>query len=118
MSEWHEKGLREAVSSTLGWAGVVFATVIVGFCAGYWIGHREITALDQTVQAFLWLPFLWLGFRQVLVAYVVTALAFYLPLRSDLARVRITAAGVNLVTWFVIILWIVEQSKDSKFFRF
>src|SRR5258707_122494 len=105
MDESFGRALREA----LAWAGVLVATVVVGFCAGYWIGHREITGM-QTLTAFVSLPLLWLAFPRLLLAFAVTGLAWYLPrhYESRRPRIRIVAAGVNLGVWLVIVLTIVE----------
>ena len=118
MSEWHEKGVGQAVTSTFGWATIILVTLLIGFCAGYWIGHREFTEVNQILGAFLGIPFLWLGFRQVILAYIIAFLTFYLPLRSESLCLRVGPAGVNLVTWFVVVLWIVEESKAMKFFHY
>ena len=118
MYEWIEKGFREAVGSTLVWASVIIATLIAGFCAGYWIGHQGITSADKTFNAFLWLPFLWLGLPQVILGYVVTLVAWFLPLRYDSGRLRLGAAGANLVVWLVLVVWIVERTRDAKWFHF
>ncbi len=118
MKEWWGRGIEQAVSSTLGWAAVIVGTLALGFCAGYWIGHREIMAPGRTLTAFLWLPFLWLLFPQVFLGYGVTVVAWYLPMRYESGRLRIVAASANLLVWLVIIDWIVEQTADAKFFRF
>jgi hypothetical protein len=103
MTEWFEKVARGALGSTLGWAGVVIATLVCGFCAGYWIGHREVTGMEKTLTAFAQLPLLWLGFSQMFLAYAVTALAWYLPLHFESYRLRIVAAGTNFVIWLVVV---------------
>ena len=118
MNEWYEKAVRDALGSTLGWWATIFVTTVAGFCAGYWIGHREFTDASTTFHAFLFIPFLWLGFRPIVIAYVVVVAAFYFPLRIESVRLRVAAASVNLVTWLLIIWWIVEESKDGKFFRY
>jgi hypothetical protein len=118
MNEWFEKAMRDALGSAFGWACVIIATLVTGFCAGYWIGHRAVTGAEQTLKAFAQLPLLWLGFSQMFFAYVITALAWYLPLRYESHRLRFVAAGTNFVTWLIVIVSVVEQSKDAKFFHY
>jgi hypothetical protein len=118
MNERFEKAMCEAVGTTLGWACVIIATLVAGFCIGYWIGHRAVTGAEQTLEAFAQLPLLWLGFSQMFVAYAVTALAWYLPLRYESYRLRLVAAGTNFVTWLIVVVSVVEQSKDAKFFHY
>lgn len=109
--------ILEAVSSVLGWAATTLLTTCVGFCLGYWIGHGAISA-TQTLHAFIMIPFLWLGFWQMFVAYGVTGLAFYLPLRYEAVSLKIVAITVNLLTWSVIIHSIVVATLHSKFWHF
>jgi hypothetical protein len=118
MSEWFSRAVCEAVTSTLGWTGVILLTLVAGFWAGYAIGHREFTDLAQTLTALTYVPFLWLGFSQVFFAYGVTALAWYLPLRYDSRWLRIVAAVANLLTWLVVVVSVVRQSANAKFFRY
>jgi hypothetical protein len=118
MKEWPERALGDAFSSLLGWTAAIAATLVLGFCAGYWIGHGEITSVEQTLGAFLWTPFLWLGHLEIVIAYAVLGLTWYLPLHYDSRRLRITAASANFLVWALVIGWIVVKTADWKFFRF
>ncbi len=110
--------IREAVATLLGWTVVIALTLLVGFCAGYWIGHREVTGIRQTATPLARIPLLWLGFQQMFIAYGVTALAWYLPLHFESGWLKVGSAFVNLLTWLVVVYSVVEQSAHAKFFRY
>jgi hypothetical protein len=104
----------EAVSTMLGWTVVIVLTLIVGFCAGYWTGHHQITSIGQTVSAFVWIPILWLAFAQMFAAYAVTALAWYLPIYFERLWLKVCAVIATFSTWFLVIWSIVAQSDVTK----
>src|SRR6185369_10708203 len=110
MKDWFTSGITSAVSTLFGWAWVIFGTLVLGFCAGYWTGHRQVTGLDQTLTAFAWIPVLWLGNAEMFVAYAVTAVAWYLPPHYESGWFKIGAAVANCVVWLVVIHWIVVKT--------
>lgn len=118
MKEWFEIALDEAGSTLLKWAGVIASTLVVGFCAGYWLGHGEITSPEQTLVAFAWLWLLWLGNPEVFIAYAVTAVAWYLPPHYEARWLKVGCAVANLLAWFFTVYWVVVKTADGKFFRY
>ncbi len=97
---------------------MIAATVVVGFVAGYWIGHGEMTTVRKTAEAMLWLPVVWLGRPVVLLAYVSTALAWYLPIRFERGWARTAAlAALNAVIWTAVIGHEVRQCLHGKFWQ-
>lgn len=118
MNEWFGAALRNALTSTLGWAAVILATFVVGVCAGYWLGHGTVMSAERTFKMFLWLPFLWLNFPEMFLAYGVMALAWYLPLCYESRSLRIVAAGANLLVWLFVVRYVVVLNAGSKWFRF
>jgi hypothetical protein len=118
MKEWPERAVGDAFSSLAAWTGAIGATFVLGFGAGYWIGHGEITSIEQTCAAFVWVPLLWLGHVEMFAAYAVLFLAWYLPLRYESRRFQVGAASVNFLTWLIVIAWIVVKTSQWKFFRF
>ena len=110
--------LQEAIRDMFGWFLVVVGTLLLGFCAGYWIGHRQVFGFERMLDRILVVPFLWLGFKEIVIAYVVTGLAWYLPMRFDLNALRLTAAVTNFVVWLVVIWHIVVRTANDKFLAF
>ena len=106
-----------AITSVTGWVLVISTTVVIGFCCGYWIGHREVMGPTATLQAFAWVPLVWLGQPLILVPYAVTALALYLPIRFESRWLYIGAVIVTLLAWLVIVAIIVEATAHGKFWR-
>lgn len=118
MDEWFLKPFREAVISTFGWTGFMAGAMIVGFCAGYWIGHCEIVGPGETFAAFVLLPMIWIAFPQIIAAFVVMALAWYLPLHYDSLWLRLGAMAINAVVWLAVIASVVWQTDGAMFFRY
>ncbi len=110
--------IADASSTLFGWTVIIIATILAGFLLGYWIGHREFTPWNQSFGAMAYLPMLWLGSPEVLVAYIVTAFAWYLPMHHETLRIRIIAALVNFAVWLIAIIMVVERTKHAKFFQF
>jgi hypothetical protein len=110
--------IQQLVSDMFGWFLVVVGTLVAGFCAGYWIGHGEITGFERTMSRLLFVPFLWLGFRPMPLAYLVTWFAWYLPMRYDSNALRLTAAIANFFVWLFVVWFIVVRSAGDKFFAF
>jgi len=108
----------EAISTVWGWTMVIAGAMILGFVAGYWIGHRDIMPVERTAKAFAMIPLLWLRFKEVILAYVVTALAWYVPLHREEWQARLAAPIVTLLTWLGVIVSVVTQTHGSKFFKF
>jgi hypothetical protein len=108
----------EAISSVGGWTMVIVGSMILGFVAGYWVGHRQMMPAEQTVRAFAKIPILWLGFKEVILAYVITALAWYLPFHREEWQLRLGAPLVTFITWTGVIISVVTQTQGSKFFAF
>jgi hypothetical protein len=73
---------------------------------------------DRTAGAFAKIPLLWLGFKEVILAYLVTALAWYVPLQRDEWQMRLAAPLVTMLTWLGVIVSVVAQTQGSKLFRF
>ncbi|MDZ7615486.1 MAG: hypothetical protein U1E05_00690 [Patescibacteria group bacterium] len=109
--------VRGAFASVIGWTLLIAGGVLVGFLIGYWVGHGEITAAGRTCEAFMWLPVVWLGRPMVLIAFLATGLAWYLPLRYESTWLRVTAATANLLTWIVVIAVEVERCSQGKLWR-
>jgi hypothetical protein len=108
----------DAVSTVWGWTMVMAGAMVLGFVAGYWIGHRQMMPFDRTAGAFAKIPLLWLGFKEVILAYLVTALAWYVPLQRDEWQMRLAAPLVTMLTWLGVIVSVVAQTQGSKLFRF
>jgi len=118
MKDWFLSAFGEAISTLFGWACVIAMTQVLGFCAGYWLGHKEITGLNQTLGAFAWLPVLWLGNPEMFIAYAVLAVAWYLPPHYESGWLKIICAVANFLVWLVVIYCIVVKTADGKFFRY
>lgn len=118
MSEWFLNAIGEAFSSLFGWICAIVATLVFGFCAGYWIGHGEITEARKTLVAFAWIPLLWLGNPEMFFAYAMTALVWYLPLHFESGWLRISGVVANFLVWLIVVELIVVKTADGKFFRY
>jgi len=118
MKELLGQAMDEAGTNLLRWAGVIAVTLVLGFCAGYWTGHGEITGLRQTLVAFAWLPVVWLGNPELFLAYALTAAAWYLPPHYESRWLRFGSAAANFLVWFVVVYWVVVKTADGKFFRY
>jgi hypothetical protein len=118
MKEWFGEALDEASSTLLRWAGVMAITLVMGFCAGYWVGHGEITGARKTLLAFAWLPLLWLGNPELFIAYAVQGVAWYLPPHYESRWLKIGSAGANLLVWFLVVYCVVVKTAHGKFFRY
>jgi hypothetical protein len=116
MKEWVVNGFRDACASITGWSCVIATTLVLGFCAGYSIGHRQFAVTEELLTALSKIPMLWFGNSQVLFAYAVTAVAWYLPIHYDESRwLRIVAALANFLVWLFIIWWVVVSWENAKF---
>lgn len=118
MWEWLGRTIDEAADSFMSWALVIGGTFAVGFCAGYWIGHGEITGSQRTLSALSLVPMLWMGNPEMFATYGVTVVAWYLPLHYDSRRFRVACAAANLLVWFVVIYAVVVKTANGKFFRY
>lgn len=111
-----------ALHTMYGWAAVVAGTLLLGFLGGYWLGYavsdQGFPGLSRTFQAFVLIPFLWLGDGNFFIAYAVTCLAWYLPLRYDSPWLKVGAAVTNLGVWCVVIELLVARSANGKFFHY
>ena len=107
----------EAVTSVIGWVVVIVATIVVGFCCGYWIGHREVVGLAATLNAMLWVPIIWLGAPLIFIPYAVTALAIYLPTRFESLWLRLLAVTATFFAWLVVVAVIVEATSHGQFWH-
>jgi hypothetical protein len=106
-----------AFTTVGGWAVVVVATMVSGFCCGYWLGHREVTGPSATLTALAWVPLVWLGQPLIFVPYGVTALAFYLPIRFETRWLHLVAVIVTFLSWLIVVAVIVEETSHGKFWR-
>lgn len=109
--------IREASETVAGWTGVIIATSIMGFFPGYWLGHGEITEFSDTLAAMVWIPIVWLGHPQMFIAYAATALAWYVPIHFESLWLRVTAAIANVLTWLIVVAWVVELCSHHKFWQ-
>jgi hypothetical protein len=108
----------DAISTVWGWTMVIGSAMILGFVTGYWIGHRQIMPAEQTVRAFAAIPLLWLRFKETFLAYIVTALAWYVPLHREEWQLRLAAPLLTSLAWIGVIISVVVQAKASKLFQF
>ncbi len=109
--------IAEALTSVVGWVIVILLTMLAGFCCGYWIGHKEIVGADKTLKAMAWLPVVWLGQPTVLIAYGVTALSIYLPIRIQSAWLNISAVIVTFIAWAIVVAYVVDATSNGKFWQ-
>ncbi len=109
--------IAEALTSVVGWVIVILLTMLAGFCCGYWIGHKEIVGVYKTLEAMAWLPVVWLGQPTVLIAYGVTALSIYLPIRIQSAWLNISAVIVTFIAWAIVVAYVVDATSNGKFWQ-
>lgn len=108
----------DSISTVWGWTLVIVGSMVLGFVGGYWLGHREIMPVKQTVRAFAKIPLLWLGFKQVILAYLVTGIAWYLPFHLEDWRLHLAAPSVTFFTWLAVIISVVLHTQGSKFMQY
>lgn len=118
MGNWLDEANDRASSTLLKWAGVILATLAMGFLAGYWTGHGGVTDAKQTLVAFAMLPLLWLGNVEMFIAYGVAGVAWYLPLHYESRWFRVVCAVANLLTWFAVVYTVVVKTANGKFFHY
>jgi hypothetical protein len=118
MGDWILDRYREAIGTLFGWAATIVGTLIVAFCLGYWTGHGEITPALQSVGAFAQLFFIWLGFPQLIFAWVVTALVWYIPLHYPSPRLQIGMIAALFVIWSMVVHSMVAATENAKFFHY
>jgi hypothetical protein len=106
-----------AITSVLGWTVVIMCIFLAGFCCGYWIGHRQVTNAAATLSALQCVPVVWMVDARMFIAYVVTALAIYLPLRYESRWLHLCAAVATFLTWLVVVALVVELTSHFKFWR-
>jgi hypothetical protein len=95
-----------ALRSVVGWAVVIFATTLSGLWLGMSIGHRELVSPGLVFLALLISPLSWLLFPQLLIAFAITLIAWYLPRRFESTRLRVVAATANFVAWLGVGIWV------------
>jgi hypothetical protein len=117
-SDWSPlDAILGAITSVVGWAFVITGTLVTGFCCGYWIGHWEVMGPTATLTAFAWVPVVWLGQPLIFIPYVVTALAFYLPIRFESTWLRLGAVIATFLAWLIVVAIIVVNTSHGKFWR-
>jgi len=109
--------IAAALTSVAGWFLVILTTALAGFCCGYWSGHRQFMSLVVTLKAMSLLPVIWLVYPTMLIAYAVTAVSLYLPLRIDSVWLRIAAIVGTFIAWAVIVAAVVEAASSNKFWQ-
>jgi hypothetical protein len=100
--------IGDAITTVGGWAVIIATTFVIGFCCGYWVGHGEIMGPKATLDAMTWLPIIWLAHPTICIAYAVTALAYYVPIRFESRWLHTSAVIATLVTWVAIVAGIVR----------
>ncbi len=102
MFDYVVDALREPIQSLVGWTVVILVTVVAGLWVGIWIGTGELPSLKIAFQALIFAPVAWLLFPRILVAFGITALAWYLPLRLESSWLGAAAALVNLIACLLV----------------
>ena len=93
------------------WALVLFATVLGGLWLGMSLGVGRPAPPEMVLTVLSLVPLSWFVFPQVLIAVAVTLVAWYLPLRIDLPRLRIVSASVTFVAWVAIAAWVFSSLR-------
>jgi hypothetical protein len=109
--------IAKAATTVVGWVVVVTGTLIIGFCCGCWIGDGEVTGFHVMFYALAWVPLVWLWHPTIFIAYAVTALAIYLPMRFESIWLYLTALIATFVTWLTIVACIVRATGHGKFWH-
>ena len=118
MGEWIGDAIDRAGSTLITWAVVILSTLVLGFLAGYWVGHGGVTDPVRTLRAFAMLPLLWLGNPEMFIAYGVAGVAWYLPPHYESRWFRLVFAVANLLTWFAVVYAVVVKTANGKFFQY
>ena len=97
----YPEAVLEAIRSISGWIGVISGLAVVGAWLGLWVGHQTIPGIFDgfTTVCLSWL--LCILYLPSSIACAVMALAIYLPIHYDSGWLRLWAACVNFITWFV-----------------
>jgi hypothetical protein len=111
------QAILEAVATVAGRTFIVMATSAVGFCCGYWIGHREVMGATATLEAMAWVPVVWLGQPTIFIAYAATGLAIFLSIHVENRWLYPAALIVTFITWVIVVADIVEATSHGKLWR-
>jgi hypothetical protein len=116
--DWAAEVIGDALESLFVWTMAMVCALFIGFLLGYTLGHGFRNNLEQTLRAAALIPLLGFSFYQAIPAYVVTGLAWYLPLYFETLLSRIIGLLLTLIVWSGVIYWIVKQTAGQKFFRY
>jgi hypothetical protein len=89
----------QALRTTVGWITLIFATASLGNWLGIWIGMGETPELLVMLYGLGAWCLGWLLFPRILIAFAVTVLALYLPLKAERVWLYLAAPLVNLLVW-------------------
>ena len=99
--------LHDATRTFAGWTSVIGITLALGLWVGACVADGGFVDLDQLLlPAILW-PVAWLMYPLMVIAYGVTAVAWYLPFHYESGSFKVVAAVVNFIAWAVMsALWL------------
>jgi len=103
--------VAEALRDLVMWALVLFAAVLGGVWLGMSLGAGRPAPPEMVLTALSLVPLSVFVFPQVLIAVAVTLVAWYLPLRIDLPRLRVVAASVTFAAWVIITAWVFSSLR-------
>ena len=89
----------QSLKTTVGWVILIFGTASAGNWLGIWIGtgvRPELVLMLYGLSAWC---LAWLLFPGILIAFAVTMLAVYVPLKAERVWLYVAAPVVNLVVW-------------------
>ena len=88
---------------------LIFATMLAGLWCGLLYRYHEVFWPTDLFMTLLACTMAWLVFPQVLLCWLVSGVAWYLPIRFDSMRIRLGAAGASALIWFGTVAWAIPD---------
>ena len=98
------------IQTMLGWAIVIYVTQAVGFWLGKCLGDGKLYSPCEGLSSFPLCAVGWVLAPHLLIPLGVMALSWYLPIRFEGGRLKVYAAAANLITWTIVVAWVVRIS--------
>jgi hypothetical protein len=98
--------LWSALCTVVGWVAVILVTALFGMWLGMCIAGRALMPPEAPFVALMMYTLGWLIFPQIGIGFVVSLVAFYLPLRIDSTRLRVGAILTNVAAWLGVTAWV------------